>query len=109
MAATATKLEISNINDAKTAISIYRTNCEAIFQAMKSDIETLCSANFIGDASSGYLQFFNEKITPALTTQLTGTDTSVTAMLETLLAAVQQMLNPVDPDLSNANKSAGGD
>lgn len=104
----ATILEISNINDAKTAINTYRNTCDAIFQAMKSEIEILCSTNFIGDASNGYLQFFNEKITPALTTQLTGTDASVTAMLETLLSAVAQMLNPVDPDLSNANKTAGG-
>lgn len=103
----ATILETSNINDAKAAINTYRTTCDGIFQSMKGEIESLCSANFIGDASKGYLEFFNEKITPALTTQLTGPDASVTAMLETLLTAVAQMLNPVDPDLSNANRTAG--
>lgn len=104
----ATKLETSNINDVRTAINTYRATCDAIFQSMKTEIETLCSTNFIGDASNGYLEFFNEKITPALTTQLTGADASVTAMLETLLTTVAQMLNPVDPDLSNANKTAAG-
>lgn len=104
----ATKLEISNIQDARTAINAYRSECDSIYQAMKSDIEGLCAANFIGDASEGYLQFFQEKITPALTTQLTGTDSSVTALLETLLNAVAQMLDPVDPNLAKANQSAAG-
>lgn len=104
----ATILDISNINGAKSAINTYRATCDAIFQAMSADIQTLCASGFIGDASNGYLEFFNEKIAPALTTQLTGADNSVTAMLESLLTAVAQMLNPVDPDLSNANKTAAG-
>ena len=59
----------------------------------------------MGDASIGYLDFFSQ-VAPALTTSLTGPEQSVTSMLESLLALVEQMLNPVDPELGNANKSA---
>lgn len=101
----ATVLSSSNIADAKTAIASYRSTCDGIFSKTQSDINSLAGADFIGDASVGYVDFFSQ-ITPALTTNLTGTEESITSMLETLLTAVEQMLNPVDPELGNANKSA---
>ncbi len=104
----ATKLEISNIQDAKSAIAAYRSTCDGIFQSIQNDINNLVSSGFIGDAANGYKEFFDTQITPALTARLTGPDSSITAMLESLLTAVEQMLNPVDPDLANANRTAAG-
>lgn len=102
----ATILKTENLTDSRAAIAAYRTTCEAIFQRLQNDITSLTEVDFIGDASLGYVDFFGQ-ITPALTTNLTGMESSVTAMLESLLIAVEQMLNPVDPELGNANKTAG--
>lgn len=102
----ATVLTTDNISDAKAAIKVYRTTCEEIFKKLQSDITSLTGSDFIGEASNGYVEFFNQ-ITPALTTNLTGTSESVTSMLESLLTAVEQMISPVDPELGTANKNAG--
>lgn len=102
----ATILKTENLTDSRAAIVAYRTTCDVIFQKLQNDITSLTETDFIGEASLGYVDFFSQ-ITPALTTNLTGTESSVTAMLESLLTAVEQMLNPVDPELGNANKAAG--
>lgn len=102
----ATVLDRGNLAAARTAVGSYRTTCDGIFAQMQSDISALTESNFIGDASTGYFEFFRQ-ITPALSTSLTGTDGSVTSMLENLLTAVEQMLDPVDPQLGSANQSAG--
>jgi len=101
----ATVLTTENISGARSAISTYRSTCDGIFQSLRNDITSLTGSDFLGDASVGYVDFFDQ-ITPALTTNLTGTEESVTSMLESLLTAVEQMLNPVDPQLGNANKNA---
>lgn len=102
----ATVLTYENLSEARTAVAAYRNSCEDIFGKLQNEINTLTDSDFIGDASKGYLDFFAQ-ITPALTTNLTGTSESVTSMLESLLTAVEQMLNPVDPELGTANSNAG--
>ena len=104
----ATKLNTSNITDSKTAITNYRTACDAEFKKINGIITSLIGENagFLGDAANGYKAFFDQ-ITPGLTTQLTGTSESITSMLESLLTAVSQMLDPVDPQLKTANENAG--
>ena len=101
----ATILETNNISQAKAAITTYRNTCDNIFANLKKDIDVLVQSGFIGEASKGYVDFFTQ-ITPALTTNLTGTGQSITSMLESLLTAVEQMLNPVDPQLGTANQNA---
>lgn len=102
----ATVLATENISEAKAAIIAYRNTCESIFAKLQNEITALTSSDFIGDASTGYADFFAQ-ITPALTTNLTGTSESVTSMLESLLTAVEQMLDPVDTQLGTANINAG--
>lgn len=102
----ATVLSNENLTQGRSAIQKYRTTCADIFSKMQTDIETLTQADFVGEAATGYLDFFNQ-ITPALTTNLTETSGSITSMLEELLTAAEQMLNPVDPQLGTANKTAG--
>ena len=101
----ATILTTENLTQAKNAVTTYRSTCESIFLKLKADIDSLTKADFIGDASTGFVDFFSQ-VTPALTTNLTGTDQSVTSMMESLLALVEQMLNPVDSNLGDANKNA---
>ena len=104
----ATVLTNENISEAKTAIATYRSTCESIFGKLQNELKTLTDSDFIGDASTGYADFFAQ-ITPALTTNLTGTSESITSMLESLLTAVEQMLDPVDPELRTANVNAGNE
>lgn len=104
----ATVLTTENITQARAAVTNYRTTCQTIFANLKNDITNLTASNFKGDASMGYVEFF-EQITPALTTNLTDSDNSITAMLENLISLVEQMLTPVDPDIGNANKTAVGE
>lgn len=104
----ATVLTNENISEARAAIAAYRSTCEGIFSKLQNDINSLTGADFIGDASAGYVDFFTQ-ITPALTTNLTDPSESVTSMLESILTAVEQMLNPVDPQLGTANQNAGNE
>ena len=103
-----TILTTENLTEARNAVTTYRSTCESIFSKLQADINSLTGADFIGDASKGYVDFFSQ-VTPALTTNLTGTEQSVTSMLESLLTLVEQMLNPVDPELGNANKTAASE
>lgn len=103
-----TVLMTENLIEARSAVTMYRSTCESIFSKLQADITGLTESSFIGDASVGYIDFFSQ-VTPALTTNLTGTEQSVTSMLESLLTLVEQMLNPVDPELGNANKTAANE
>ena len=107
MGATKTVLSQENISNAQAAVRAYKATCIELFQQLEAEITNVTPTNFQGDAAAGYLEFFS-KIKPSLTTQLTG-DESVTAMLEKLLEAVTQMLNPVDTEMGNANKGAAAD
>lgn len=104
MAADKTVLTTETITDATAAITNYKITCEGIFAKIQSEITNLCPVEFEGDASAGYQEFF-AKITPALTTNLTGPE-SIISMLDSLMKAVGQMLDPVDTQLGSANRSA---
>lgn len=108
MAATPTVLATENLTDARKAITTYRSTCEGIFSKLQAEINGLTGEDFLGDASTGYVEFFNQ-VTPALTTNLTGPENSITSMLESLITLVEQMMNPVDPELGNANKTAAAE
>ena len=94
-----------NLDAAKTAVQKYRTTCDDLFRQLKTAIDNVRATNFIGDASNGYQVFF-DAMTPALTTNLTSTEGSVTSMLEQILDAVAQMNMEVDPQMGTANEKA---
>ncbi len=101
-----TRLDLeTNIQEAKKAVSAYRATCDGLYKQLKATIDNLVQQGFIGDASQGYIMFINT-VTPRLTSMLTAPDNSVTSMLENLLDAVSQLLNPVDVNLKNANANA---
>ena len=106
--ATITKLADENITNSREAIKTYRETCIAEFEKIQNTLNGLLGdgSGFFGDAATGYRNFFDQ-ITPGLTTQLTAESDSITSMLESLLTAAEQMLNPVDPQLKQANENAG--
>ena len=101
-----TILDKATITKAKTAITNYKNTCNQLFTTMKGDIDTLVQKGFIGEASTGYQKFI-ENITPALTTQLTGDENSLTKMLTDILDSVEKsLIETVDPELGNTNQNA---
>lgn len=104
----ATKLATQNISDAKAAIQAYKTACDVAFKEVDGAITGIMGEQFLGDAATGYSQFY-EQIKPAISTKLYGDAESITSMLDSIITAVEQMLNPVDPQLGTANQNAGNE
>lgn len=101
-----TILDRETIKNAKAAITDYKTTCDSLFTNMKNEIDTLVKSGFIGEASTGYRTFITN-ITPALTTQLTGDENSLTKMLTDILDSVEKsLIETVDPELGNTNQNA---
>ena len=61
-----TEITHAMIENAKSAVNAYRSNVKSQFEALQNEINNLRATNFKGDASDGYLVFFNQKVTPAL-------------------------------------------
>ncbi len=104
----ATKLATQNISDAKAAIAAYKSSCDAAFKSLDGAITGIMGEQFLGEAASGYEQFYSQ-IKPAVSTKLYGDSESITSMLDSIITAVEQMLNPVDPQLGTANQNAGNE
>lgn len=101
-----TILSAEDIKAVKDAINAYRTSADALFTKLQKEVTTLQGSGFMGQASTGYSTFVTD-ITPALTTQLTGTTDSVTALLDNWINAVEEtLLNQVDPELKKNNENA---
>ena len=102
-------LKTTDIQNAIAVIDQYISICNNLFERLQSTIGTLTApdSNFNGEAQLGYNDFF-VKITPALTENLTAPDVSLTAKLRAMLEAIREtLLVQVDPQLGNANRSAG--
>ena len=104
----ATKLSTQNISDAKAAIQAYKTACDAAFKEVDGAITGIMGKEFLGEAATGYNNFY-EQIKPAISTKLFGESESIASMLDSIIIAVEQMLNPVDPQLGTANQNAGNE
>ena len=102
----ATILDTNDIQQAKNAVNTYQTTCVGLHQQLTGIINDLRKTYFIGDASNGFDAFY-QAVLPALSSNLCGDSNSVTAMLNQLLDAVEKaLLQTVDPQLDQANRSA---
>ena len=100
-------LSTQNIEDAKGAVATYMQTCETLYAQMESILNGLAPVNFEGEASRGYLQFF-QQIRPALTTNLFAPETSLSYKLIRMLDGIgDALLVQVDPALGRANVQAG--
>ena len=94
------------ITNATTAVTNYGNAADGYFGEIKSLIETLTTNDYFGDGSTGYKVFFDNKITPALTTNLTDPTSSLMAGIKTMLSNIQTtLMDTVDPQIGNSNQS----
>lgn len=100
-----TALNATIVENAKGVIDAYINDATTQYQSLKTVIETLTSTEFTGDAAEGYKNFFVNKITPALTTNLTDPGNSLTATLKSMLDSIKtSLLDTVDPQLKSQNE-----
>lgn len=98
------------IVNAKSSVSTYVSEANALYGELQQLITNLTGSNFMGDAAEGFKEFFNTKATPALVANLTEPGSSVTAGLDSMLDSIkEQLLDTVDPQLGDINRdpSAG--
>lgn len=100
-------LSHKTIANAKQAVADYAVKANAEFEELSSTINSLRAAQFIGDASDGYYDFFTTKITPALTDNLTGANSIISGINSLLDAVEQTLLDQVDPKLGEGNRNPG--
>jgi uncharacterized protein YukE len=95
----------ANIADAVNAIETYVSTCNGIYQSLHGTLTNLTNSNWNGDGAEGCKVFYNSTVTPALTEQLS----SITKALADILANIQDtLLDQLDPQLGDANRSPGG-
>ena len=105
----ATILTSANIDSAISSVDTYISKATGLFSSIESTLSTLTGSNFVGDASDGYKDFFDNQVTPVLTENLTDPGTSLTFSIKEMLEAIrEQLLNTVDPQLGDANRNPGG-
>jgi len=96
------------IASATEKVDAYVTSANGLNEELSGIVANLVSANFNGDAADGYNVFYNQKVVPALTENLTAPSTSLMASIKSILESIQtQLLDTVDPELGSNNKSAG--
>lgn len=105
----ATILTKAIISGAMQEVDSYIGTANGLYQELQGVINTLTTSNFNGDASEGYKVFFDTKVTPALTENLTAPNSSLTAGIKSILETIQsQLLDTVDPQLGSTNRNPGG-
>lgn len=103
----ATILTTQIISDAKASVDTYIQTVEDLYKQLSTEITSLINEGFQGDAANGFMDFFTATMTPMLQEKLTGED-SITIQLKNILSNIdEQLLQTLDPQLGNANRSAG--
>lgn len=104
----ATVLSHAIISNASEKVDTYVTTATALYDELSGILANLVSANFNGEAADGYHVFYTQKVVPAITENLTAPSTSLMANIKSILESIQtQLLDTVDPELGNNNKSVG--
>lgn len=104
----ATVLTHAIISSATEKVDTYVATASGLYDELSELISTLTSSNFIGDAAEGYKDFFNSKVTPALTENLTIGSDSLMEGIKKLLENIQtQLLDTIDPQLGENNSNPG--
>lgn len=94
----------ANIAEAIGAVEAYQTTCDGIYTSLQGTLSSLTAANWIGEGSEGCKYFFNGMVTEVLTEGIT----SMNNTLKEILTNVEQtLLDTLDPQLGEANRSPG--
>ena len=95
--------------NAKSSVANYVSTTQALYEELAGVISQLTADDFIGDAAEGYKTFFNDKVTPALVTNLTEPSGSITAGINSMLDSIkEQLLDTVDSQLGEINRDPSG-
>lgn len=100
-----TRLTSTIIDNAKESVQAYINTVGAL----NSDLDGVLSQlrlSYAGDASDGYMEFYNTRVQPTITENLIGTGASLTANILSILDNIkQQLLDTVDPQLGDYNRN----
>lgn len=101
-------LTSATIANATGVVDGYVTSANGLYQELEGVINTLTSANFNGDASNGYKDFYTQKVVPAITENLTDPGSSLMSGIKSMLESIEtQLLKTVDPQLGDNNRNPG--
>ena len=93
------------IVNAKASVTNYQNTVQGLYDELSSLISQLTAANFMGDASDGFNEFFKTKATPALVDNLIAPEHSLAAGISSMLEGIKaQLLDTVDPQLGDINR-----
>lgn len=96
------------IDGAKAQVDNYITTTKGLYTQLSNTVTKLVTQDFTGDASNGYRQFYEQKVVPAITTNLTDGEKSLMVMINDLLEDIKkQLLYTLDPDMGENNRNAG--
>ena len=97
------------VTNAIAAVDSYVTSANTHAAELKSIIDGLTSAGFVGDAADGFKDFYNTKVVPAIETNLTDPGQSLTASVKSIVTTIgEQLMDTVDPQLGDNNRNPGG-
>ena len=94
----------AQIEQARDAVDDYRKACDSHYSNLESTLGSLMSSNWNGDGSDGCKYFFDGVVTNALTEGITGI---TQALIDILTNVEATFLDGLDPQLGDANRSAG--
>ena len=100
-----TVLTTENITNASQAISTYINDALTILNGVKTEIDTLRAAGFIGDASEGFDTYVTTTITNIKNNFYEGDEALLPSLKKWLDSYLNQLLSSLDPDLKNQNEN----
>ena len=105
----ATILTSQIIVNSKGAVDDYSTKAVNKFDELQGVIDGIKGVSFRGEGFNGYEDYFKQKITPALTENLTGPNSVMEGLKKILDDVNNQLLEITDPNIGeyNRNPSAG--
>ena len=102
----AAALTVQIVDNAKQAVDDYITTTNSLVQDLTDAINNLTAQQFTGDASEGFKAFYTEKILPAITENLSTSESSVMAGIKKIMDSISQnLISTVDPGLGDANRN----
>ncbi|MBR1764673.1 MAG: hypothetical protein IJ746_04700 [Ruminococcus sp.] len=93
------------IVNAKASVTTYQNTVQGLYDELSALLAELTADNFMGDASTGFNEFFKTKATPAIVDNLIAPEQSLTAGINNMLESIKtQLLDTVDPQLGEINR-----
>lgn len=103
-----TILSTQIIENAKAAVDTYENTANNLLSQINDALKRLAPTDFEGDASTGYMEFFTSKATPALDENMKSLTKGIREILDSI---GEQLMATVDVQLGDFNRDpgAGGD